>query len=118
MTDTLTSGLRHLSWATAVGSRGTLALLFHFVWGVGFIILLRAVQEATLPARELTGIDLTSHAIRDEWMIRGFALSLLLGDLLFLRGIGSWSQRIAVVALGLVMSAVTFVVVIMALLAG
>ncbi len=88
------------------------------VLGAIFVPVFRWVQSWGLPAGSLQGLDLTSFAQRDEWMMRSFGWVLFI----FVMAMGlpatSWRNRLVIIAAGGVAALVSYAAVFASLLAG
>ena len=96
----------------------TIAVAVPAVLSAMFLPIFRTVQRWNYPTGSLEGIDLTPFSRRDEVMVQGLAVTLVVVVIAVGIFATSWRSRLIVLFSGAVAAVVSWVAVFAALLAG
>jgi hypothetical protein len=109
-----------LKGGTMRSTRALLAIAIAIppVLGVIFVPFFLRAQSWGRPVGNLEGLDLTSFAERDAWMMRSFAWVLFIVIIATGLAATSWRNRLVIIAAGGLAALVSYVAVFASLLAG
>ena len=96
----------------------TVAITAPPILGALFLPIFNVVQRSNYPTGSLEGVDLTPFARRDELMMQGFAIALVVVVLAVAIFATTWRSRLIVLFAGAVAAVITWMAVFASLLAG